>query len=163
MVISYNTIDLLKRKYSGTSSFYFSLFRYSKPMDFASHQKNTDLLKCLILSDEFIEEYSDFLPINDDRLDQAVVLNRYEFEGSLISMFLQGTCTDQIVSNEIEARELTKTLLSDLKVDLDQLLIFKLENIDWSKFTMEATLSCFYIVFYSARRCWLILGFDDVY
>lgn len=163
MKISYQTIDVLKQKYTDTSQFYFSLFRHTKPMDFALHTEKTDLLKYLLSSEEFIEEYADFLPVNEDVLDQATVLNRYELEGSLISMFLQGTCTERIVADEIEARELAQALLSDLRVELDQWVVFKLGNPGWSKFTMEATLSCFYIVFYATRRYWFILGFDDVY
>ncbi|MCM3172989.1 hypothetical protein [Paenibacillus sp. MER 99-2] len=163
MEISYHTIDVLKRRYTGTSQFYFSLFRHTKPMDFALHTEKTYLLKCLLSSEEFMEEYADFFPINEDVLDQAMVLNRYELEGSLISMFLQGTCTEPIVTDEIEARKLSQALLSDLRVELDQWVVFKLGNPGWSKASMEATLSCFYIVFYAAHRCWFILGFEDVY
>ncbi|WP_145053027.1 hypothetical protein [Paenibacillus xylanexedens] len=163
MKISYQTIDVLKQKYTGTSQFYFSLFRHTKPMDFALHTEKTYLLKYLLSSEEFIEEYADFLPVNVDELDQATVLNRYEFEGSLIDMFLRGTCTEPIVADEIEARKLAQGLLSDLRVELDQWVVFKLGNLGWSKASMEATLSCFYIVFYATRRCWFILGFDDNY
>lgn len=132
-------------------------------MDSALHTEKTYLLKCLLSSEEFNEEYANFLPINEDMLNQATVLNRYEFEGSLIDMFLRGTCTEPIVADEIEARGLAQALLSDLRVKLDQWVVFKLGNAGWSKASMEATLSCFYIVFYAKRRCWFILGFEDVY
>ncbi|MCG7379132.1 hypothetical protein MH215_19130 [Paenibacillus sp. ACRSA] len=163
MKISYQTIDVLKQKYTGTSQFYFSLFRHTKPMDSALHNEKAELLKCLLSSEEFMEEYADFLPVHVDELDQATLLNRYEFEGSLIDMFLRGTCTEPVVADENEARELARALLSDLRVGLDQWVVFKLGNPGWSKASMEATLSCFYIVFYATRRCWFILRFEDVY
>lgn len=159
---TFDTVNLIKSRYERTSEFYFSLYCYKKPLDFKVPDPDYYLLNCLLNSDEFKEEFHYLFPIDEIELKNAIKLNRYEFEGSLIDMLLTGTCTDKIVADENEARILVDKMLSELKIDKD-ICVFKFYGWPWSLENGIATISYFYIVFQSLHRYWMIIGVADFY
>lgn len=160
---TFDTISLLKSRYEGTSCFYFSIFRYLGPLYFSEFQKDTELIVCLLHSDEFMQKYPEFFPISDEYIHHAICLNRYEFEGSLINMLIQGTCTDSIVSNEDEARLLVSKLLTELRLDNTDTIAFKINYCEWTVAAKDATALCLYVVYQTLHRYWMIMGFIDYY
>lgn len=132
-------------------------------MDNINFSNHNALLKCLLFSDDFKENYQDFLPLNEDELNKAVLLNKYELEGSLIGMLANGTCMESIVSDENEARVIVSKLFKELRLDYDSLIAYRLNNTAWSPFTNGTTMSSFYVLFQSSHRYWMVIGFTDFY
>lgn len=155
---SFDTIEEIQGRYEAICEFYFSIFKYTKPINGVHSEKN-GLLKRLLYSDEFKEKFPYLFPLDENELENAVMLDLYEFEGSLIGMLLRGTCMESIVADENEARSLASKLIKELRLDYgNSLIAYKLGDISY---TDKATVSSFYVLYQSLHRYWMVIGFTD--
>jgi hypothetical protein len=125
---------------------------------------STDVLVELLQSDEFAKAVPALLPLNLSAGKNHAVLNQYEFEGSLVSALLQGTCTDPVVCDEREAFEAARALMKETVLrPKGHVQAYRIDDPAWSALTNQATLSWAYFVFELSRRvCWFVC-FADPY
>ena len=93
----------------------------------------------------------------------GATLNRLEFEGSLLSVALQGGChrSTSHVSME-QARAIVQLGLSAAFPEpFSELLAFRIDNDDWCQFAEEATVFASYVVNQPARGLWWVLCVAD--
>jgi hypothetical protein len=90
-------------------------------------------------------------------------LTRYEFEGSLIGLLVQGTCTVPVVQNENEARTIVPRLISDAGCNSAILKVYRMDDPDWSRFTSSATITATYCVYNADNPLWWLLSIADFY
>ena len=123
-----------------------------------------DVLEELLKSEELAKAVPKLLPLDLTAAKDRTVLNRYEFEGSLVGALVQGTCTDRVVCDEREAFETARAILREAVLRPNgQILAFRMDDSKWSALTNQATLSWAYFVFESSRSvCWF-LCFADPY
>jgi hypothetical protein len=75
------------------------------------------------------------VPLNLSAAMKFASLDRYEFEGSLISALLQGTCTERVVGDERAAREATQAILECMLRPDGGLWAFRMDDPAWSALT----------------------------
>ena len=115
-------------------------------------------------SDTLSKYVPELLPINFEHINDCCILDRSEFEGSLVSMLNQGGCTEKAVVDDEEARKIAKDLLMDLFPEpFNNLIAYRINTHKWSKFTASATLTKTYIVYQPERQLWWIFSFSDFY
>lgn len=91
------------------------------------------------------------------------LLNKFEFEGSLISVVLQGGC-HRAKSNLTEGavRSLVgNAIASVFPAPFDGLHVFRMDDEKWCELTAGATVSSSYIAWQSARSLWWVLCVAD--
>lgn len=89
-------------------------------------------------------------------------LNRFEFEGSLISILLEGGCHRKSIP-EHDARVIVHEALAVIfPKPFDNVLAFRPDDPSWSEFSREATISHSYVVWQGARGLWWILCIADI-
>jgi hypothetical protein len=102
--------------------------------------------------------------LNLDSARKFTHLDRFEFEGSLISLLLQGTCTEKIVATESESREMVRALLAETILRPDGIIMaYRMDEEDWSERTRRATISATYFVYAPHDKTWWFMGFADDY
>jgi hypothetical protein len=123
-----------------------------------------NVLAELLHSTELAKAVPTLLPLDLAAAKNCAILNRYEFEGSLVGVLLQGTCTDQVVCDEREAFETATAIMREVVLRPNgHMVAFRMDDPKWSALTNQATLSWSYFVFESSRdMCWF-LCFADSY
>ena len=124
-----------------------------------------DVVLMEVLESDFLRiAVPQMFPINLKSARKFSLLDRFEFEGSLIRMLLEGTCNETVVASETEAREIAAALLAETVLRLSGYLIaFRMDDSNWSNLTRKATKSSTYFVFIPTDNTWWFLGFDDDY
>ncbi|MYN17394.1 hypothetical protein GTP81_11580 [Rugamonas sp. FT107W] len=124
--------------------------------EFASSAPLADLLH----HPEFRVDAIELGEISADPIHYST-LNRWEFEGSLVGILLQGGCFRNSTSED-EARKLAGDVLSAVfPKPFDDLLVFRLDDPSWSEFTDAATVSHSYFAWQGARGLWWVLSVAD--
>jgi len=104
------------------------------------------------------------VPLDFKAAMKFAVLNRYEFEGSLIGALLQGTCTASVVDDERDAREKVRIILDGALLKPDgALFAFRMDDPSWSALTSGATFSWAYFVYEASQKLWWFVCFADYY
>jgi hypothetical protein len=118
-----------------------------------------------VLSSDFLPaSIPQLFPLDLDSARKFSLLERFEFEGSMIRLLLQGTCTEQVVAIESEARETVCALLPETILRSDGLLgAFRMDDQNWSELTRSATISSTYFVYAPFDKTWWFVGFADDY
>ena len=89
-------------------------------------------------------------------------LNRLEFEGSLAHLILQGGCHRQTNHSRNGAISIVESALDAVfPAPFDDLIVFRLDNSEWSELTDQATISSSYFVLQGARGLWWFLCVAD--
>jgi len=96
-------------------------------------------------------------------LGRYSTLNRLEFEGSLVSVVLQGGCHRATTGMPVEvARALVLRALEEAFPEpFSDVHVFRLDAEAWCQLTNEATVSTSYVVWQSARGLWWVLCVAD--
>ncbi|MTW14283.1 hypothetical protein GM658_27070 [Pseudoduganella eburnea] len=124
--------------------------------EFASPAPLLDLLR----HPEFVECASELGEI-DFKSIQYSTLNRLEFEGSLVSVLVEGGCFRNSIPED-EARRLAGDALdAAFPKPFDDLLVFRLDDPSWCQFTDIAMVSHSYFVWQGARGLWWLLSVAD--
>jgi hypothetical protein len=118
----------------------------------------------VLQSDELAKAVPKLLPLNLSAGKDCAAMNRYEFEGSLVGVLLQGTCTDRVVCDEREASEVARAMMKEAVLRPNgHIQVFRMNDPSWSALTNQATLWWAYFVFESSRHvCWFVC-FADPY
>lgn len=163
------TFDKVASRFRKVASFHSIFFRAAKPWPFYSDYPNFSRGDAVVLmevlnSDFLRESMPQLFPLDMDKARKYSLLNRFEFEGSLIHLLLQGTCTEKVVASESEARETVPALLAEtiLRSD-DSLCAFRMDDWNWSELTRSATSAGTYFVYAPYHKTWWFIGFADYY
>lgn len=163
------TIDKWRDGFGSVAVFFSIFFQPNTPAGFHSNfgRGSKAVLAEIVDSDFFQDNLSELCPLNREATLEFVALDRYEFEGSLISMLLHGTCTEAVVVDAAEARlqvaQAISHLCKTLNCGKEDLCAFRLGNPEWSKLISSATLWASYFVFFPNTKTWWFLGFADFY
>jgi hypothetical protein len=97
-------------------------------------------------------------------LGRYSTLNRYEFEGSLVSVAVAGGCHGSTadVSRERIRAVVSTGLAAVFPAPFDDVHVFRLDDERWCRATEEATLSTSYVAWQSARGIWWVLCVTDI-
>lgn len=97
-------------------------------------------------------------------LGRYSTLNRFEFEGSLVSVAVAGGChrSTADVSRERIRAVVTTGLAAVFPAPFDDVQVFRLDDERWCQATEEATLSTSYVAWQSARGVWWVLCLTDI-
>jgi hypothetical protein len=91
-------------------------------------------------------------------------LNRFEFEGSLVSVAIAGGCHRNTmgISQERVRAVVAAGLAAAFPSPFDDIHVFRLDDERWCQATDEATMSASYVAWQSARGLWWILCITDI-
>lgn len=98
------------------------------------------------------------------KIKNFAMLNRLEFEGSLVSVILEGGCHGMTsdVTRENASHIVTKGLDTIIAPQYpDQISAFRIDDSDWCTSAQEATVTHAYIVSSGLRNLWWILCIMD--
>ena len=158
------TIDEVGRQFKEVGDFFSAFFRPSVETWSPRFDRGTRaVLDEFINSGAFREAFPQLFPLSSDAASLFSVLNRYEFEGSLIQMLLLGTCTQSIVGSESSARSLATKLLSEAQFDSLNTTAWRMDDPAWSRLTGESTLCSAYFAYNPENLMWWFIGFTDFY
>ena len=132
----------------------FSVFLKPKPMVFSP----TELLSLTAVK----SMCADLGEIDSD-FSNCVVLNRLEFEGSLVSVLLRGGCHGRSEPMaESEARQVVRSALdAAFPQPFDDLAAFRIDDTGWCKLVSDSTIASCYVVCQGPRGLWWILCATD--
>lgn len=102
-------------------------------------------------------------PLNLKAAKAFTLLNRYEFEGSLIGVLLQGTCTETVVADEHAARAAARAMVQSVAGAEGALRAYRMDNPSWSALLDGATLAWSYVVYDVSQKRWWVMCFADFY
>jgi hypothetical protein len=163
------TLDNVASRFQTVADFHSIFFRAAKPWPFYSDYPNFSRGDAVVLmevlnSDFLRASIPQLFPLDLDNARKYSLLNRFEFEGSLIHLLLQGTCTERVVASESEARETVPALLAETILRSDgSLCAFRMDGKKWSELTRGATISGTYFVYAPSHKTWWFIGFADHY
>lgn len=91
-------------------------------------------------------------------------LNRFEFEGSLVSVAVAGGCHRSTTgtSQEHIRAVVAAALDAAFPRPFDDIHVFRLDDARWCQATDEATISASYVAWQSARGVWWLLCIADI-
>nr|BFD42743.1 hypothetical protein FFPRI1PSEUD_42420 [Pseudomonas sp. FFPRI_1] len=91
------------------------------------------------------------------------MLNRYEFEGSLLAVVLRGGCHHSTRGLSLaNARKLVyEALEAVFPGPFSELVVYRLDSLDWCELTRSSTLSSAYVACQGARNLWWVLCVAD--
>lgn len=119
---------------------------------------------------EFLEElqsgrhFAELGRIDLETSKQFSLLGRFEFEGALIQLLMQGTATRDVVANLAEARAIANALLCEITgTEHTPLLAYRMDNDTWSELSTGNTFEASFCVYFSTLRLWWILVLADDY
>jgi hypothetical protein len=121
------------------------------------------VLEDVLRSDFLREAVPGLVPIKVAAAMTFARLRRFEFEGSLVDVLLQGTCTEGVVGSEQEARESVRTILGRVLCPSGTVWAYRLDDPSWSALTDGATLAWSYFAYECSRKLWWFLSFADFY
>ncbi|WP_265533331.1 hypothetical protein [Pseudomonas saponiphila] len=92
------------------------------------------------------------------------MLNRYEFEGSLLAVVLRGGCHGSAAGLPlVKARALVAEALEAVfPAPFSELVVYRFDSPDWSELTRDSTISSAYVACQGARNLWWVLCVADV-
>jgi hypothetical protein len=155
--IECRTLEEISRRFRNVGEFYSVFFRSTVSDLGAGFQE-------VLSSDLLHEAVPRLLPLNESAARKVSVLNKYEFEGSLIGALLQGTCTDRVVADEREAFEAAREIIKCVLLRPDGVMsAFRMDDPSWSALTNAATLSWAYFVHETSQQLWWFVCFADFY
>ena len=155
-------LEEIGRRFRAVAEFYSVLFRPATPKHFG-HDFQAGFLE-MLKENRLEQAVPKLLPLSYSAASKFAVLNKYEFEGSLISAFLQGTCTDRVVADEREAYEVVRTIMKSLLLRPNgSILAIRMDDPSWSALSNAATLSWAYFVYESSQQIWWFVCFADYY
>jgi hypothetical protein len=160
------TLSKVASRYLSVAQFHSIFFKPISPPPFYPDFSRGDVAVLMdVLGSDFLRAaMPELFPLDLDRARKFCLLERFEFEGSLIHMLLRGTCTEKVVGTESEAREIAGSLLSETILRPDGLLrAFRMEDVSWSEWTRKATTSSTYFVYAPFDKTWWFVGFADDY
>jgi hypothetical protein len=118
---------------------------------------------------EFLERFSDLAtqtPLGHVEREYGPfsVLNRFEFEGSLVSIVLDGGCHRATAGLTVEdaRRIVAQALDATFPAPFSDLLAYRFDSLDWCELTRTSTLSSAYVVWQSPRNLWWVLCVSDI-
>lgn len=155
-------LEEIGRRLLAVGEFHSVFFRSAEPVKFGNGFET--VLSEMLQANPIGDAVPKLIPLNHSASNDFAVLNKYEFEGSLIGSLLQGTCTDRIVSDEREAYEVVRAILKCAMIKPNgNLCAFRMDNPSWSALTNGATLSWAYFVYESSQQLWWFVCFADYY
>ncbi|WP_146187985.1 hypothetical protein [Acidovorax sp. CF316] len=91
-------------------------------------------------------------------------LNKFEFEGSLVSVAVAGGCHHNTrgISQEHIRAVVAAGLNAAFPRPFDDIHVFRLDDARWCQATDEATMSTSYAAWQSARGLWWLLSIADI-
>jgi hypothetical protein len=91
------------------------------------------------------------------------VLNRFEFEGSLVSIALEGGCHRATTGLTVsDARKLVSEALdAAFPAPFSSLRVYRFDSLDWCDLTKQSTISSAYVAYQGARNLWWLLCVSD--
>src|SRR5690348_596442 len=111
------TLDKVASRFrTGCGNFHSIYFTPTKPSPYYPNypdlsQGEAAVLMGVLSSDFLRASLPQLFPLDLDNARKYSLLNRFEFEGSLIHLLLEGTCNEKVVATESEARETVCALL----------------------------------------------------
>jgi hypothetical protein len=155
-------LDDIGRRFLRVGEFYSVFFRPANATNFG--QGHQALLLEMLRANYLTEAVPKLDPLNYSAATKFSVLNRYEFEGSLINVLLDGTCTEKIVVDEREAYEAARAILKGTVLKPNGArCAFRMDDPSWSALTNGATLSWAYFAYESSQQLWWFVCFADYY
>ncbi|MGZ0703190.1 hypothetical protein [Pseudomonas piscis] len=117
---------------------------------------------------EFLERFSDLAGSTaigqvEREFGPFSLLNRYEFEGSLLAVLLRGGCHHSTRGLSLaNARKLVgEALEAVFPGPFSELVVYRLDSLDWCELTRGSTISSAYVVCQGARNLWWVLCVSD--
>ncbi|MQA56647.1 hypothetical protein [Pseudomonas piscis] len=117
---------------------------------------------------EFLERFSDFAGSTaigqvEPGFGPFSLLNRYEFEGSLLAVVLRGGCHHSTRGlGQASARKLVgEALEAVFPAPFSELVVYRFDSLDWCELTRGSTISSAYVVCQGARNLWWVLCVSD--
>jgi len=168
-IVSPTLNKVASRFRAGCGNFESIFFRPTKPSPYYPNYPDLSQGEAVVLmgvlGSEFLRaSIPELFPLDLGSARKFSLLNRFEFEGSLIHLLLQGTCTDKVVASESEARETVCALLAETILGRDNSLwALRMDDWNWSELTRSATLSGTYFVYAPIDKTWWFIGFADHY
>ena len=154
--------DEIVRRFQAVGEF-CSVF-FSATSTRAGGQDPSEVLASLLQQNELGEAVPKLLPFNLSAARHFAALNKYEFEGSLVGVLLDGTCTDRVVSDQAARRSRSPTpSLKAVTRPNGILVAYRMDDPSWSALTNSATLSWAYFVYETSRQLWWFVCFADPY
>lgn len=91
------------------------------------------------------------------------MLNRLEFEGSLLALIRQGGCHRQTAQLDLPTlrQRVIEGLEAMFPAPFDNLVVYRLDDPSWCSRMQDATLSAAYLACQSARGLWWMVGVAD--
>ncbi|MEN5094931.1 hypothetical protein ABE458_30035 [Pseudomonas protegens] len=118
---------------------------------------------------EFLERFSHFARSTaigqiEGEFGPFSMLNRYEFEGSLLAVVLRGGCHSSTRGCSVAyAREVVfEALDAVFPAPFSELVVYRFDSSDWCELTRDSTISSAYVVCQGARNLWWVLCVADV-
>jgi hypothetical protein len=118
-----------------------------------------------VLNSDYLRETLPWMfPLDQDTAMRFSHLDRFEFEGWLMSLLVRGACAESIVCDEAEARQWVQAILQGIPHGPDRSLrVFRMDDAEWSALTRGATLCSAAFVYTPAHRIWWFIAFADFY
>jgi hypothetical protein len=160
------TLDKVASRFRTVADFHSLFFRPVAPQPFyPDFSRGHTVVLMEVLSSDFLRaSIPQLFPLDSDSARKFSLLERFEFEGSLIRLLLRGTCTEKVVATESEARETVCALLAETILRPDGILwAFRMDDENWSGLTRSATISATYFVYAPFDKTWWFMGFADDY
>src|SRR5437899_6354018 len=163
------TLNKVASRFRTVADFHSIFFRPAKPWplysDYPNFSRGDAVVLMEVLNSDFLRAcIPQLFPLDLDSARKFSILERFEFEGSLIHLLLQGTCTERVVASESEARETACALLAEtiLRSD-DSLCAYRMDDWNWSELTRSATTCGTFFVYAPYHKTWWFMGFADHY
>ncbi|WMN15457.1 hypothetical protein QL104_19030 [Pseudomonas piscis] len=117
---------------------------------------------------EFLQRFSDLARLTaigqvEPEFGPFSVLNRYELEGSLVAVALRGGCHGGARGLSLsKARALVfEALDAVFPAPFSELVVYRLDSLDWCELSKGSTISAAYVVCQGARNLWWVLCVVD--
>ena len=163
--VDYPKLTEVGNRFLGTGEFLSMFFRPKAPTaTYPNFDRGFQAVLADVVQSDFIgEAFPQLVPLNVPAAMKFARLDRYEFEGSLVSVLLEGTCTERVVSGEGEAREVVQSIFRSAFRPDGGLWAWRLDDWSWSTLTKGATVAWAYFVYESSQRIWWFVCFADHY
>ncbi|POA80922.1 hypothetical protein [Pseudomonas protegens] len=117
---------------------------------------------------EFLERFSNLARSTaigqiESEFGPFSMLNRYEFEGSLLAVLLRGGCHHSTRGLSLaNARKLVgEALEAVFPAPFSELVVYRFDSSDWCELTRDSTISSAYVACQGARNLWWVLCVAD--
>ncbi|PNG29449.1 hypothetical protein A1348_25870 [Pseudomonas protegens] len=118
---------------------------------------------------EFLERFSGLASSTaigqiEPEFGPCSMLNRYEFEGSLLAALLRGGCHSSSRGGSVaNARQVVfEALDAVFPAPFSELVVYRFDSPDWCELTRGAAISSAYVACQGARNLWWVLCVADV-